>query len=142
VADWVSIKSEYVTSDISYRKLAKKHAVSFNTLKDKAIRERWKELRDTTRNNIATAIQQKAVDTISTDAASYAATISRLSVRAAGLVEKSMENQEGKADPYKVKALVSAVRELAEMADKMLGGKASDVEDLQPLADKLGEPNE
>lgn len=142
VANWVSIKAEYVTTDISYRKLAEKHAVSFNTLKDMAIRERWKELRDTTRNSITTATQQKAVDAISTDAASYAASVARLSARAVHLVDKSLTTQEDKADPYKVKALVSAIHELAEMAEKMIGGKATDTEDLTPLADMLGEPHE
>lgn len=142
MADWLKIRSEYISSDISYRKLADKHKVSFNTLQDVAKREEWKKLRDEQRDSVAAATRQKAIDTISTDAASYAASIARLSIRAVGLVEKSMKNEESKADPYKVKALVTAVHELSEMAEKLVGGKTTDTEDLTPLADLLGEPHE
>ena len=40
-ADWIKIRLEYETTGLAYRKLAAKHGVSFNTLKDKAKRESW-----------------------------------------------------------------------------------------------------
>ncbi len=45
-ADWERIKEEYIATDISYRGLADKYGVSFNTLKDRAKRELWKRKRD------------------------------------------------------------------------------------------------
>lgn len=141
MADWVSIKAEYCSTDISYRKLAVKHSVSFNTLKDRAIREGWKEQRNTTHNKIATTTQQKIVASLSDDAASYAASVARLSGKAMRLVEKSMDGMEEKADPYKVKAIVSALKDLRDIANQD-ERESTDSEDLTPLASMLGEPHE
>jgi len=61
--DWEKIKAEYIAGGTSYRKLAKKYDVSFNSLKDVAIRDKWFELRKQTHNKSTT----KMVDTISSD---------------------------------------------------------------------------
>ena len=57
--DWTSIKSEYITGNISYRKLADNWGVSFRTLSDRAVREGWKEARDAHRNNVLAKTVQK-----------------------------------------------------------------------------------
>ena len=42
--NWKAIKTEYITDESSsYRKLATKHNVSFNTLQQRAARENWVE---------------------------------------------------------------------------------------------------
>lgn len=43
--DWLKLKAEYIAGGISYRKLAEKHGVSFNTMKRIAVREKWNDLR-------------------------------------------------------------------------------------------------
>lgn len=43
--DWDAIKTEYITTDTSYRKLAEKYKVSFSTLRKIAAKEHWTELR-------------------------------------------------------------------------------------------------
>ena len=60
--DWKKIKKEYIAGGISYRKLAEKHGVSFNTLEKVARRERWCALRRQADEKAAT----KAVEAIST----------------------------------------------------------------------------
>ena len=60
--DWRKIKKEYIAGGISYRKLAEKHGVSFNTLEKVARREGWCELRRQADERAAT----KAVEAIST----------------------------------------------------------------------------
>ena len=60
--DWKKIKKEYIAGGISYRKLAEKHGVSFNTLEKVARREGWCELRRQADEKAAT----KAVEAIST----------------------------------------------------------------------------
>ena len=60
--DWSKIKAEYISGGISYRNLAQKHGVSFNTLKDMAVREKWTELRTQAHNKATT----KMVDVVST----------------------------------------------------------------------------
>lgn len=43
--DWKKIRAEYINGGVSYRKLAEKHGVSFNTLKNRAKEEQWYDLR-------------------------------------------------------------------------------------------------
>ena len=46
MVDWQAIKTEYITTDTSYRKLAQKHGVRYATLQARAKEEKWTELRD------------------------------------------------------------------------------------------------
>jgi HD superfamily phosphohydrolase len=39
--DWEQIRTEYITTKITYEKLAKKYSVPYGTLKDRAQREKW-----------------------------------------------------------------------------------------------------
>lgn len=59
--DWKRIKAEYIAGGTSYRKLAEKHGVSFNTLKTHAIEEQWHKLRQQANHKATT----KMVETIS-----------------------------------------------------------------------------
>ena len=43
--DWKAIRTEYITGNISHRKLAEKYSAPYTTLKRKASREQWCELR-------------------------------------------------------------------------------------------------
>ena len=52
--DWEKIKAEYIAGGTSYRKLAEKYGVSFSTLKDIAIREKWTDLKEQARNKANT----------------------------------------------------------------------------------------
>lgn len=61
MADWVSIKAEYISTGISLRDLAKKHGVSFSSLGKKSSREHWKDERTETGNKVETKVKQKLV---------------------------------------------------------------------------------
>lgn len=58
--NWEKIKTEYITQDISQRKLAAKHKVSYDTLKRKCAEESWVELRREYKRNVTA----KAMDAI------------------------------------------------------------------------------
>lgn len=60
--DWNKLKAEYIAGGISYRKLAEKHSVSFNTLKTIAIRENWTDLRQQADNKSTTSIVESIVE--------------------------------------------------------------------------------
>lgn len=64
-ADWLKIKSEYVSGNASYRKLAEKHGVNKDTIAIRAKKENWKELRDRQKDKIQTRAIQKAEEKIS-----------------------------------------------------------------------------
>lgn len=55
--DWNRIKTEYVTGQMSLRKLSEKYNVSFSTIRSRAEREQWSKDRERTRIKIS----QKAV---------------------------------------------------------------------------------
>lgn len=60
MADWDVLKTEYIASDISYRKLAEKHNVSFKRVSQIGAKEKWQELRRRSREKAATKIVEKA----------------------------------------------------------------------------------
>lgn len=57
--DWLKLKAEYIAGGISYRKLAEKHGVSFNTMKRIAVREKWNDLRQQASEKATTKIVDK-----------------------------------------------------------------------------------
>ena len=61
MADWRKIKTEYITTDTSYRKLCEKYDVPLPTLRDRAKSEKWVEARTQYRDKAVT----KALDKIS-----------------------------------------------------------------------------
>ena len=69
--DWNKLKAEYIAGGISYRKLAQKHGVSFNTLKDIAVGEKWTELRQQAHNDATT----KIIETVVEENTNYTASI-------------------------------------------------------------------
>ena len=66
MADWKKIKTEYITTDTSYRKLAQKHGVHYNAIANRAKQEGWISQRnqycDKTMINTLDAISEKQVD--------------------------------------------------------------------------------
>lgn len=91
MADWIKIKTEYINGNISYRKLAEKHNVSFNTLKDIAVQEKWFEKRKEQHNKIAIRAQQKTAEKL---AEKEADRLMRISNAADRLLEKIEEATE------------------------------------------------
>lgn len=66
MADWQSIKTEYITTDTSYRKLAQKYGVSYVQIGNVGREENWVELRkqhlDKTLTKSMNAISKKQAD--------------------------------------------------------------------------------
>lgn len=96
MADWLKIRNEYLSGNISYRKLASKHEVSFNTLKGRAVEERWYELRRCQHNKITTKVQQKTAEVVSTREADR---IGRI-LSAADLLLARVEEAAGQLDTH------------------------------------------
>lgn len=92
--DWLRIKTEYINGDISYRKLAEKHGVSFNTLKEHAVAEEWSRLRTESHHNTTTATQQKIVEKTSDALSDEAAAKVRIKASMMRLAEGWFVTQE------------------------------------------------
>ncbi len=65
LVDWLTIKTEYINSNISQRDIAKKYNVSFSTLQVRARKEKWTEERKKQYDEIEASVRQKALDVIS-----------------------------------------------------------------------------
>jgi hypothetical protein len=106
--DWRRVKADYIAGGTSYRKLADKYGVSFNTLKKRATEEQWYELRQQKDHNVTTRLVnvvsekeiQKAVDII--DVAD------KLLAKATELMEMPLTTQS-------FKQLTSALKDLKEI---------------------------
>ena len=73
--NWTKIRTEYINGHISYRKLAEKHGIPFQTLRDRAIKEGWFEKRKIQRDKISLKTEQKTVEKISDKQSDLAADI-------------------------------------------------------------------
>lgn len=69
--DWEKIRTEYVTTATSYRKLGEKYGVNFSLIGEKAREEKWPEQRTQHRNITYT----KTLDKISSKQASRASAL-------------------------------------------------------------------
>ena len=58
--DWTAVRLEYITGNISYRKLADKHGIAHRSLCDAAAREGWHSKRQEWRERTAIKAAQKA----------------------------------------------------------------------------------
>lgn len=61
-ADWDLIKTEYITTDITCRKLAEKHGVSESTLFKRCSKERWEASRKQHGSKLEATILQKDIN--------------------------------------------------------------------------------
>ena len=60
MADWKKIKTEYITTDTSYRKLAQKYGIHYKTISDRGKAEGWVELRSQHRDKTLTKFMEKS----------------------------------------------------------------------------------
>ena len=74
MADWQAIKTEYITTDTSYRKLAQKYGVSYQAICHRSKEEGWITAREQHTNKTVS----KAIDKISTKKADKMARIDDL----------------------------------------------------------------
>ena len=74
MADWQDIKTEYITTDTSYRKLAQKYGIHYKVISERGKDEQWVKLRSQHRDNTLT----KALGKISSKQADKMARIDDL----------------------------------------------------------------
>lgn len=112
MADWQAIKTEYITTDTSYRKLAKKYGVSHVQIGNVGKQENWVELRRQYLDETLT----KTMDTLSdkqVDRATKLISVADLLLdRVKNLVEG---NPEVLASPQSIKNLSGVLKDIKEV---------------------------
>lgn len=110
--DWKKIKAEYIAGgrETSYRKLAKKYGVSFSTLRNIAIREKWTELREQANNKSVT----KLVESIGEQNGTYKVSINEVADK---LLEKIIDLLDALevVDSQSIKQCTSALKDIKDI---------------------------
>ena len=109
MADWQAIKTEYITTETSYRKLAQKYGENYQKICHRSKEEGWIEQREQFKNKTIS----KTIEKISQQEANRAAKVQTVA-------DKLLQKIEALADlpgmvPKDVRSLVAAVKDLKEI---------------------------
>ena len=110
MADWQAIKTEYITTDTSYRKLAQKYGINVTTIAKTASAEEWVEQR----KQYANKTQAKTIAKISQQEANRAARIHTVADKLLNKIE-AMVDADKPMDTKGLRALTAAVKDLKEI---------------------------
>ena len=129
MADWQKIKTEYITTDTSYRKLADKYGIDQATIARRAKKEDWVS----NRQHHADKTQAKI---LSADAKNKADRAARLMTVADKLLRKveQMADLEGPISATSLKNLTDALRNIKET---QMVRTAEDIEEQKARIAKL-----
>ena len=86
MADWQKIKTEYITTDTSYRKLAQKYGIHYKVISERGKDEKWVELRSQHKDKTLT----KTLEKISTKKADQMARIDQLTDKLLDKLEQAI----------------------------------------------------
>jgi len=131
VADWVSIKAEYITTDISTRALAEKSGVSYASLRRRAEKEHWADERKTTERKVSAKVAQKVARV---KVAHETDRITRLLSVSDALLQKAERGVSELGEFYIVKRKVSRVQQVKDDAGNVLG--IADIDETAEVATK------
>lgn len=110
MADWQAIKTEYITTDTSYRKLAQEYGVNYQAICHRSKEEGWIARREQYRNSTIT----KTLEKISQQEANRAAKIHSVADKLLLKIEAMVDS--GKPmDTKGIRALTAAVKDLKEI---------------------------
>ena len=112
MADWKKIKTEYITTDTSYRKLAQKYGIDSAVIGRRAKNEEWVKLRQ----QHIDKTQTKTLDAISRKQADRAANLIFVSDLLLGKVKSLLEmDAELPIDPQSMKHISGVLKDIKEI---------------------------
>lgn len=123
MADWQAIKTEYITTDTSYRKLAEKYGVSRVQIGNVGKEEKWVELR---RQHLDRTVS-KTVAAVETAQVNRAKKIQFVADKLLNKIE-TLADRPGML-PKDVRSLVAAIKDLKEIQ-----GVKSDLDEQEQRA--------
>lgn len=121
--DWQAIKTEYITTNTSYRKLAQKYGVSYQAICHRSKDEGWIALREQHLNDTVS----KTVDEISQQKVDRAKKMQMVADKLLNKIE-AMVDRPGMV-PKDIRSLVAAVKDLKEIQ-----GVKSDLDEKEQRA--------
>ena len=131
MADWQAIKTEYITTDTSYRKLAQKYGVSYNAIGNKSRQENWQDLRDQHLSNTMT----KTMNAIASQQASRAVRLQTVADKLLTKVERLVD--EGEELLTDTSTMRDIARVLKDIKDIQMIRSEADLREQEARIDKL-----
>lgn len=110
MADWQAIKTEYITTQTSYRKLAQKYGVSTTQICNVGRDEKWVEQREQYLNKTTA----KTIEKISQQKVNRAAKMQTVADKLLNKIE-AMVDSGRPLDTKSIRALTAAVKDLKEI---------------------------
>ena len=123
MADWQAIKTEYITTETSYRKLSQKYGIGYQAICHRSKEEGWIAMREQYKNNTTT----KTLEKISLQEADRAVKIHSVADKLLLKIE-ALVDRPGMM-PKDVRSLVAAVKDLKEIQ-----GVKSDLDEKEQKA--------
>ena len=109
MADWQAIKTEYITTDTSYRKLAQKYGVSATQICNVGRDEKWVEQREQYLNDTTAKTLKKISDQEANRAAKIHSVADKLLQKIEVMVDHGDFTEKG------IRALAAAVKDLKDI---------------------------
>ena len=107
--DWNKIKAEYIAEETSYRKLAAKYSVPFSTLKGRAKREKWTDLKAQAQHNADTNLVESIVEQNGT----YTVSVYEVADKLLEKITELIGNEE--LSVHGIKQLTSALKDIKDI---------------------------
>lgn len=131
MVDWQAIKTEYITTDTSYRKLAQKYGVNATNIAKKASKEKWVE----ERNKNANETLSKTLNAIASQQASRAVRLQTVADKLLTKVERLIE--EGEELLKDTSTMRDISRILKDLKDIQMIKSDADMREQEARIDKL-----
>ena len=131
MADWQAIKTEYITTDTSYRKLARKYGVNQTNIAKRASKEKWVEQR----NENASKTLSKTLNAIGNKQAERAAKLIGVSDLLLDKIKNLLETNEELLVDTSVMRDISVV--LKNLKDIQMIRSDADMREQEARIDKL-----
>ncbi len=137
MADWQKIKTEYITTNTSYRKLAAKHGISYQAICRRSQDEHWGEQREQHMNKTVT----KALDKISKQQVDRAANLISVADLLLAKVKSLVESDaEVLCDTQSLKHISGVLKDIKEVqmirSDADLREQEARIANLRKQAEK------
>lgn len=133
--DWDAVRAEYLAGEIGCRKLAEKHGIPYQTIRDRATREQWTRLRREAREKSGKKAVQKAADL----AAKNAAAAQRIRGKLLARLEKEIDRLPDAIIGSESRNMIEAIErdKKGRPIKKMVQGKTHNLRELAATLKEL-----
>lgn len=108
--DWNEIKKEYIKGGTTYARLSEKHKVGLSALKQRAVKEKWTDLRD----RAAEITNQKTIEKIAKENSKYGAKLYQVADILLDKLKSVIENN-AFLTPQNIRHYTAALRDLKDI---------------------------